>query len=330
MASHPHATLAGFLRTSSVPSGLAEVLLLAARGGIRIADQLRLAGLAGVLGSTGNTNVQGETVKKMDILSHEILLETLHEGGRVSLIASEEMEDPLTLPGGGEFSVLFDPLDGSSNIDTDGCVGSIFSIHRLPAGRPTGREALLRKGSEQAAAGYMNYGPATVLVFTTGAGTHQFTFDPKRGEFLLTAGPMRIPQRGKVYATNEGQRVYWHSSTRRFIKHLQTPDKSDGRPYSTRYSGCLVTDVHRILLEGGIYLYPADTRDPKKPYGKLRLLYECAPLAMVVEQAGGKASTGREPIQEVQPADIHQRVSLYIGSPADVTLAEEFEAGRAE
>ncbi|HMC83283.1 MAG TPA: class 1 fructose-bisphosphatase [Candidatus Polarisedimenticolia bacterium] len=321
-------TLDEFLRSTVVATDLAAVLSAAARGGAQIADELRLAGLAGVLGTAGGTNVQGETVQKMDLRSNEILVETFRDGGMVSLVASEEMRDPLEIRGGGPLSVLFDPLDGSSNLDVDGCVGSIFSVHGLAPGKPPGRQALLRRGMDQAAAGYLSYGPATVLVFSVGSGTHQFTYDPRRKEFLMTARDIRIPRRGRVYAANEGLRSFWHASTRRFIDHLQTPDRAEERPYSTRYSGCLVADAHRILQEGGIYVYPADTRDPNKPHGKLRLLYECAPLAMIVEQAGGEASTGREPICQVLPLELHQRVPLYIGSPIEVALAEDFEAGR--
>ena len=321
-------TLEDFLRAAAIAKDLAGVLSAAAAGGARIAEELRLAGLAGVLGSAGSTNVQGEAVKKMDLRSNEILVESFREGGLVSLVASEEMKEPLEIQGGGPLSVLFDPLDGSSNLDVDGCVGSIFSVHRLRPGEPPSGQPLLRRGSDQAAAGYLNYGPATILVLSVGSGAHQFTYDPKRQEFLMTARDLRIPRRGRVYATNEGLRSFWHAPTRRFIDHLQAPDRPEGRPYSTRYSGCLVADVHRILQEGGIYVYPSDTRDPNKPHGKLRLLYECAPLAMLVEQAGGKASTGREPIRQVLPVELHQRVPLYIGSPIEVALAEDFEAGR--
>jgi fructose-1,6-bisphosphatase I len=328
MSPAPFPRLDEFLQGTAVAADLAEVLSAAARAGARIAEELRLAGLAGILGSAGGTNVQGEAVKKMDVRSNEILVDTFRDAGVVSRVASEEMEDPLEIQGGGPWSVLFDPLDGSSNLDVDGCVGSIFSIHRLAPGTPPGGQVLLRRGLEQAAAGYLSYGPATVLVFTVGHGVHQFTFDPQSRAFQMTAREIRIPRRGRVYATNEGLRSFWHPSTRRFIDYLQTPDQAGEHPYSTRYSGCLVADVHRILLEGGIYVYPADTRDPKKPHGKLRLLYECAPLAMIVEQAGGEASTGREPIRQVLPHELHQRVPLYIGSPTEVALAEDFESGR--
>jgi fructose-1,6-bisphosphatase I len=300
----------------------------AARGGVQISRELRRAGLSGITGATGGTNVQGEVVKKMDVRSNEILVETFREAGGVARVASEEMDEALVLSPDAAYSVLFDPLDGSSNVDTGASVGSILSIQSSPPTGASSGETLLQKGASLAAACYLNYGPATSLVLTTGSGAHYFCLDPASEGFVLVTRSLRIPTRGKVYATNEGQRAFYHPGTRRFLDYLQTPDASDGRPYSARYSGCLVTDVHRILLEGGIYLYPKDTRDPKKPHGKLRLLYECAPLARIVEQAGGKASTGRGPILEVTPSMLHERVPIFIGSPYEVGLAEEFEAGK--
>jgi fructose-1,6-bisphosphatase I len=324
------ASLARFLGDSGVPRDLAKVLLTAAAAGVRISRELRRAGLSGETGITGDTNVQGEVVKKMDFLANEILVEAFRSAGDAALVASEEMEEPQVLAPGAPYSVLFDPLDGSSNVDTGGSVGSIVSVQHVPHGGGLGRESLLQPGSTQAAACYLNYGPSTALVLSAGSGTHLFCLDPDDEDFILTVPSLRIPGRGKVYATNEGQQAYYHPGTRKFLEYLKTPEKSDGRPYSTRYSGCLVTDLHRILLEGGIYFYPADTRDPKKPHGKLRLLYECAPIGMIVEQAGGKASTGKGPISEVRPTEIHQRVPFYVGSPHEVAMAEAFEAGRVE
>ena len=320
------AGLERFLRDSGVPRDLTDVLLTAATAGARISMELRRAGVSGETGETGDTNVQGEAVKKMDFLANEILVEAFRSAGNAALVASEEMQEPLVLAPQAPYNVLFDPLDGSSNVDTGGSVGSIVSVQRAGGGTPN-RESLLQKGSAQVAACYLNYGPGTTLVLSAGAGTHLFCLDPSREEFTLTTPSLRIPRRGKVVATNEGQSAFYHPGTKRFLEFLRTPDKSDGRPYSTRYSGCLVTDVHRILLEGGIYFYPADNRDPKKPHGKLRLVYECAPMGMIVEQAGGKASTGHGPISQVQPTEIHQRVPFYVGSPHEVVLAEEFEAG---
>ena len=318
--------LSRFLADSGTPQELTRVLLTAAAAGTRISRELRRSGISGETGSTGGTNVQGELVKKMDTLANEILVEAFRSAGDAAMVASEEMEEPLILAPDAPYSVLFDPLDGSSNVDIGGSVGSIISVQRAPRGAELSRESLLQKGSGQAAACYLNYGPSTTLVLSVGLGTHLFCLDPDGEDFFLTLPSVRIPGRGRVYATNEGQRTYYHPGARRFVEYLQAPEKSDGRPYSTRYSGCFVTDVHRILLEGGIYFYPADSRDPKRPHGKLRLLYECAPMGMLVEQAGGKASTGKGPISEIQPTEIHQRVPLYIGSPHEVSIAEEFEA----
>lgn len=317
-----------FLDDAGVSGDLRAVLLSAAQAGIQISRELRRAGLSGVTGTTGDTNVQGEVVKKMDLLANEIMVEAFKNEGGVAQVASEEMAEPLVLSREAPYSVLFDPLDGSSNVDTGGSVGTILSVQASTRAKGPRVEMLLQKGADLAAACYLNYGPATSLVLTTGSGAHLFCLEPTSETFVLITRNLRIPKRGKVYATNEGQRNYYHPSTRRFLDHLQASDPSDGRPYSARYSGCLVTDVHRILLEGGIYLYPSDTRDPKKPHGKLRLLYECAPLAWIVEQAGGRASTGRGPIAEVTPSELHQRVPLFIGSPYEVGLAEEFEAGK--
>ncbi|HEU5181249.1 MAG TPA: class 1 fructose-bisphosphatase [Candidatus Polarisedimenticolia bacterium] len=317
-----------FLAESSSDRELIVVLLTAARGGAQISRELRRAGLSGETGLTGGTNVQGEAVKKMDAISNEILVGAYRDAGDAAMAASEEMEEPVEISRSASYAVLFDPLDGSSNVDTGGSVGSIVSVQRRPAAGWTGRDSLLQPGTAQAAALYLNYGPATALAVTLGAGTHLFQQDPASGDFLLTGRDHRIPDRGKVYATNEGQRAYLHPSTSRLLEFLQAPDKAEGTPYSTRYSGCMVSDVHRILLEGGIFFYPADRKDPKKPQGKLRLLYECAPMAMIVEQAGGMASTGKGRLLEARPTKIHERVPIYIGSRHEVSLAEAFETGR--
>jgi fructose-1,6-bisphosphatase I len=317
-----------FLGEIRAEEGVSRLILTIARGAERIASVLRRAGLAGALGSAGETNVQGEAVQKMDRISNQILVDAVREERTACRVASEEMEEPVSIREGAGYAVLFDPLDGSTNIDTGGTVGTIFSVRRADPRSGGGASDLLRPGTEQIAAGYVNYGPSTVLVLTVGEGSHLLTHDPGPGRFLVTQRGLRMPPRGKYYATNEGQRAFWHPPTLRLVEHLQTPDKTDRRPYSTRYSGCLVSDVHRILLEGGIYLYPADTRDPGKPSGKLRLMYECAPLALVVERAGGRASTGRGRILEVAPTSLHQRVPLFIGSAREVGLAEELESGR--
>jgi fructose-1,6-bisphosphatase I len=291
--------------------------------GKSLARDLRVAGLLNILGTTGETNVQGETVKKLDEIANETFVRILQQGGVACALASEEMEKPVIISRQGRHSpymVLFDPLDGSSNTDVNMPLGSIFSIVAAPKSEQSPVESdLLQKGTEQVAAGYLLFGPSTMLVFTTGQGVHGFTLDPSVGEYLLSHEAIKIPARGKVYAINEGNYHKWPAGTRQYIDSLKKQDKSTGRPYSGRYSGCLVADVHRMLLGGGIYLYPGEI---EKPEGKLRLLYEANPMAMVVEQAGGRASTGLKRILDVEPKKLHQRVPLIIGSRDDVAEAE--------
>lgn len=295
-----------------------------------IAQDLRRAGLINILGTTGDTNVQGETVKKLDAIANDTFVKVFQHSGFVCALASEEMEKPISLPGNwphGKYMLLFDPLDGSSNTDCNMPLGAIFSVlkydrtDRLPT-----EEEMIRKGTEQVAAGYLLYGASTMLVYTVGQGVYGFTLEPGIGEYLLSHEQIRIPERGKVYAVNEGNYLKWPAGTRKYMDSLKVNDKASGRPYSGRYSGCLVADVHRILLGGGIYLYPGEV---DKPEGKLRLLYEANPLAFVVERAGGKATTGTSRILEVEPKKLHQRVPLIIGSRRDVETAEAFIQGRA-
>jgi fructose-1,6-bisphosphatase len=311
----------------SAPGSTGELSLILVRLGVaakRIAGALARAGLTGAWGSAGSANVQGEDQKKLDVLANEILLETFDYGGLVSIAASEEMEEPFVYgpaPGAGRYAVLFDPMDGSSNIDVNGTLGTIFSIRRRRDGTLAD---LLRPGTEQVAAGYFLFGPAVLLVYTCGDGVHLFTLDPTIGEFLLTRPAVRMPDRGKGYAVNEGRAQFWSPEVRAFVDHLKMPDPSaDGRIYATRYSASLVADVHRFLLEGGIYLYPADA-GARGRGGKLRVLYECHPLAFVVEQAGGRATTGRERVLDITPESLHERMPLAIGSRAEVELFEKF------
>ena len=295
-----------------------------------IAQELRRAGLLNILGATGETNVQGETVKKLDVIANDTFVKVFQHSGYVCALASEEMEKPISIPGNwphGRYMLLFDPLDGSSNTDCNMPLGAIFSIlkydrtDRLPT-----EEELVRKGTEQVAAGYLLYGASTMLVYTVGQGVYGFTLEPGIGEYLLSHEQIRIPEKGKVYAVNEGNYQKWPAGTRKYFDSLKVIDKASGRPYSGRYSGCLVADVHRILLGGGIYLYPGEI---DRPEGKLRLLYEANPLALVVERAGGKATTGTMRILEVEPKKLHQRVPLIIGSRRDVEQADSFIQGRA-
>jgi fructose-1,6-bisphosphatase I len=294
--------------------------------GKMIAHDLRRAGLNKILGTTGETNVQGEIVKKLDQIANDTFVRVFEHSGLVCVLASEEMEKPLKMVHeGAKYMLLVDPLDGSSNTDVNMPLGAIFSIRRSRTGQAVDDE-LLQKGTAQIAAGYVLYGASTMLVFTVGQGVHGFTLEPSIGEYLLSNENIRIPSRGKVYSVNEGNYHRWPAGTQRYLDYLKVQDKSTGRPYSGRYSGCLVADVHRILLGGGIYLYPGEK---DKPEGKLRLMYEGNPLAMVVEQAGGKATTGTMPILDVEPKALHQRIPLIIGSAEDVSLAEDYVQGRA-
>ena len=317
-----------FREQEAVPGATGEfsrIMIQIALGGKLIARDLRKAGLNQWLGSTGLTNVQGEEVQKLDERANEIFLEVFEHQELVSTLVSEEMEKPYLIKeanGKGKYAVFLDPLDGSSNIDVNAPLGSIFSIHRLPGeGFPVSEEGLRKKGSEQVAAGYFLYGSSVLLVYTCGHGVQQFTLDQETGEFYLTANNLHIPKRGKIYSVNEGNRQKWSSGTRKFLRHLQECDRQTGRPYSSRYSGCFVADVHRVLCKGGLYMYPGEQ---KKPEGKLRLMYEAAPLSLLIEQAGGLGSTGVARVNQLTPLALHQRVPLYIGSQDDVLRAEEF------
>lgn len=296
--------------------------------GKMIAHDLRRAGLNKILGTTGETNIQGEVVKKLDQIANDTFVRVFEHSGLVCVLASEEMEKPLKMVHeGAKYMLLVDPLDGSSNTDVNMPLGAIFSIRRSKLGqRQPVEDELLQRGTEQIAAGYVLYGASTMLVFTVGQGVHGFTLEPSIGEYLLSNENIRIPPKGKVYSVNEGNYHRWPAGTQKYLDYLKVQDKATGRPYSGRYSGCLVADVHRILLGGGIYLYPGET---DKPEGKLRLMYEGNPLAMVVEQAGGKATTGTMRILDVEPKALHQRVPLIIGSAEDVGQAEACIQGRA-
>jgi fructose-1,6-bisphosphatase I len=293
-----------------------------------ISREVSKAGLVEILGLTGEENVQGEQVMKLDVFANETLIRMNDHTGRLCAMASEENPDIIPIPERfptGSYVLVFDPLDGSSNIDVNASVGTIFSIHRKVSAGPRGTlEDCLQVGYKQAAAGYIVYGSSTMMVYTTGQGVHGFTLDPSVGEFLLSHPNIQIPPRGKYYSVNEGNYHYWSEGVRRYVDYLRTPDKATGRPYSSRYVGTLVADFHRNLLAGGIFMYPADTKDPKKTHGKLRLLYEAAPLAFIAEQAGGRASDGTQDIMHIQPESLHQRVPLFIGSREDVDEARRF------
>ncbi len=292
-----------------------------ALAGKLIARRLSRAGLMeGALGFTGEVNVQGESVKKMDVYANEVFISVFKQSGLVCRLASEEMEKPYYIPENcpiGRYTLVYDPIDGSSNVDTNINVGSIFAIRQQEGEDLDGTAAdLLQPGHKQIGAGYILYGPSTMLVYSIGRGVHAFTLDPSLGEFILSTANIQIPTHGSIYSVNEGNFWQWDEGIRDYIRYVH---RHEG--YTARYSGALVGDFHRILFQGGVFLYPGTL---KKPEGKLRLLYESAPLAYLAEQAGGRASTGTEEILNVLPGQLHQRTPLIIGSTEDVALVESF------
>uniref|UniRef100_A0A7C4ELB3 Fructose-1,6-bisphosphatase class 1 n=1 Tax=Fundidesulfovibrio putealis TaxID=270496 RepID=A0A7C4ELB3_9BACT len=300
-------------------------LILAAK---IISREVNKAGLVDVLGLTGEVNVQGEAVRKLDDYANSVLIHRMERAGVLCAIASEENADLIEIPDSfpiGDYILIFDPLDGSTNIDANVNVGTIFSIYRRkPGGQGSATLSdVLRKGAEQVAAGYFLYGTSTMMVYTTGRGVHGFTLDPSVGEFLLSHPDIKTPERGKIYSVNEGYAHFWDPATREVIDYFKNPANERGKPYSLRYIGSLVADFHRNLLYGGIFLYPADMQDPKKPKGKLRLMCEANPLAFLCEQAGGKATDGAGDIMAIEPTELHQRVPLFIGSAKDVDKVME-------
>lgn len=291
-----------------------------------ISREVRRAGLVDILGHTGTQNVHGERVKKLDEYAHDVIYRALDHCGHLCVMASEEAEDlipiPERFPTGG-YVLLYDPLDGSSNIDANVPVGTIFSIHRKVSSAERGTlEDCLQTGSKQVAAGYVLYGSSTMLVYTTGNGVHGFTLDPSIGEFVLSHPNMKIPSPGeRIYSVNEGNYRRWSPQQQRLVDHLKGLDGTNTKPYTARYVGSMVADVHRSLLYGGIFMYPADVNNAR---GKLRLLYEAAPMAMIVEQAGGRATDGETDILQLVPTELHERAPLYIGSRDCVEMAERF------
>ena len=287
-----------------------------------ISRNVRRAGLADILGEMGTTNVQGELQQKLDVFANETIRNSVQHTGRTCVLASEEDEEPVPVPDGlpvGKYVLLYDPLDGSSNIDVNVPIGTIFSIHRrlTPEGGPGTLQDCLQPGRTQVAAGYILYGSSTVLVYTTGKGAHGFTLEPSIGEFLLSHPHIRTPEVGKYYSVNESNWDRWSEGVHRAVAAFKNGEHGISAR-NARYVGSLVADFHRNLLSGGIFLYPADKKSPK---GKLRLLYEAVPLAMVAEQAGGLATDGKSSILDIEPMALHQRVPLIIGSKQDVQLA---------
>ena len=287
------------------------------------------AGLVNILGSAGKENIHGDAVKKLDVFADETIYKAMDHGGHLCVMASEENEDVLHIPDDypkGKYVLLYDPLDGSSNIDANVTIGTIFSIYRRVSSSGKGTLAdCTQPGYKQVAAGYVVYGSSTMLVYTTGDGVHGFTLDPSIGEFILSHENIRVPKRGRVYSVNEGNYRYWGEGVKKYIKYLQEEEKASSRPYAGRYIGSMVGDIHRTLLYGGIFLYPGDTRYPN---GKLRIMYEANPMSFVMEQAGGAATNGTQRILDVVPTSLHQKIPLFIGSEEDVAMCKEFLNGR--
>ncbi len=296
-----------------------------------ISRHVRRAGLTDILGDQGSVNVQGELQQKLDVFANETVRDAVQHTGRVCVTASEEDEEPSPAPAGrpaGKYVLLYDPLDGSTNIDVNVSIGTIFSIHRrvTRGGGPGRLEDCLQPGRRQVAAGYIVYGSSTVLVYTTGTGVHGFTLDPTIGEFLLSHADIRTPVVGKYYSVNESNWNKWTPGIQRAVAAFKNGEGAM-KAKNARYIGSLVADFHRNLIAGGVFLYPADT---KSPQGKLRLLYEAAPLALIVEQAGGAATDGRAPILDQRPAGLHQRTPLILGSRDDVAFVTSVLSAEGE
>ena len=286
--------------------------------------EVNKAGLVDILGAAGTMNIQGEGQQKLDVFANTQFISALTSGGECCIVATEEEDDFVKIDSpvskNAKYIVCIDPLDGSSNIDCNVAVGTIFSIYRRKStnGKATLQD-VLQNGTEQVAAGYVIYGSSTMLVYTTGKGVNGFTLDPSIGEFCLSHPNMKIPPNGNIYSLNEGNYVHFPEGVKKYLKYVQVEDKATNRPYTSRYIGSMVADIHRNLIKGGIYIYPTTARSPK---GKLRLLYECNPMAFIVEQAGGIASDGFNRILEIEPTELHQRTAIFIGSEHMVHVAE--------
>ena len=309
---------------------LSSVLYDIALAAKMIASKVRSAGLADILGAEGKDNVQGEAQQKLDVIANDIMVKAMDHGGRLCAMASEEEPDIIPIPDGfrcGKYVLTFDPLDGSSNIDVNVPVGTIFSVmKKISVGARGELEDMLQPGRRQVAAGYVIYGSSTMLVYTTGQGAHGFTLDPSIGEFLLSHPDIRIPETGKFLSVNDSYEQHWDEPVKQLMRRYRGLDGGH-KPLSVRYVGSLVADFHRNLLAGGVFAYPANAKSPK---GKLRLLYEANPLAFIVEQAGGAASDGRKRVMELQPEELHERTPLFIGSKREVEEANEILSRRTE
>ena len=307
-------------------TGLFQQITLASK---IIASRVSKAGLSGILGLTGKTNVQGEAVQKLDMFANNTIVNTVEAGGHVCVMGSEEIAQPIPVPiqyPQGKYVLQFDPLDGSGNIDINASIGTIFSIHRRisPDGTPGTLEDLLQPGRDIIAAGYIVYGSSNMLVYSTGVGVDGFTYDPGVGEFFLSHPNIRIPKRGGIYSINEGNYHNWDDRIQNWVDWIKTPSKNR-QAYRLRYIGAMVADLHRTLLRGGIFAYPEDVKNRK---GKLRLLYEANPMAFLVEAAGGAASDGEDRILDIQPKKLHQLTPVFMGSPSDVADVLRFVRGQ--
>ena len=311
-----------------IPGQLRLLLEVVARACKRIALAVNKGELGEVMGSAGTENIQGEVQKKLDIIANETLIEANEWGGHLAAMASEEMEGIYLVPNRyplGEYLLMFDPLDGSSNIDVNVSIGTIFSVLKKPEGHPgVTEDDFMQPGNQQVAAGYCIYGPQTTLVLTVGDGVAMFTLDREQGSFVLTRENVRIPEDTKEFAINMSNMRHWDEPVRRYIDEcLQGKEGPRGKDFNMRWIASMVADVHRILTRGGIFIYPWDRKDPSKP-GKLRLMYEANPMALLVEQAGGAATDGRQRILDIGPGQLHQRVPVFLGSRNEVAEATRY------
>ncbi|MGQ0710155.1 MAG: class 1 fructose-bisphosphatase [Rhodoferax sp.] len=315
-----------------IPAQLRLLLEVVARACKRISIEVNKGAVGGVLGSAGSENIQGEVQKKLDIIANEVLIDANEWGGHLAAMASEEMEGIYIVPNRypqGEYLLLFDPLDGSSNIDVNVSIGTIFSVLKKPEGTGVSEQDFLQPGAKQVAAGYCVYGPQTTLVLTVGDGVAMFTLDREQGSFVLIEENVRIPEDTKEFAINMSNMRHWDAPVKRYIDEcLQGREGVRGKDFNMRWIASMVADVHRILTRGGVFMYPWDKREPEKP-GKLRLMYEANPMGWIVEQAGGAATNGRQRILDIQPSKLHERVSVILGSKNEVERVTRYHLEQA-
>ena len=329
MSTNSHIKLAEFLKSSNVKpidEELQLLLLDVASSCIKISEAVSQGAIANILGSAGTGNIQGETQQKLDVYANDVLLNTNSDTGRLAGMASEEMEDVFPVTNSqGKYLLLFDPLDGSSNIDVNVSIGTIFSIlEKESLDSPLNESDFLQSGAKQVSAGYALYGPQTILVFTTGSGVNMFTLDPSSHEFVLTKENVQIPKDTKEFAINMSNMRHWAPAVRKYINEcLEGSTGVRGKDFNMRWIASMVADVHRILVRGGVFMYPWDQREPNKP-GKLRLMYEANPMSLLIEQAGGKSINGQQRILDIQPSQLHERVSVILGSENEVNLIMKY------